>query len=349
MLWWAVGLLLLAVGACAPSPAPLPGAPAPVAASAPASAGDPGPPPRVRLRVPHSTRSAGHLTMWLPYETGLFAQYGLDVETDYVPTSTVLTQGLLAGEYDLASSSQEATVSANLAGSDVVLVAAGVDRLSFALHTRPDLTSPAALRGQRLGITRFGTGTDFAARIWLRRVGVEPERDVPLVPVGGQPELWAALQAGAVDAAILAVPLTAVARRAGFPELVDYSTLDVPFHLQTMVAPRRYVQEHPAVMRAFLQAYAEGIARIRADPVGTREMLGRFTGVDDPEATEEGYTLLLRSSTHAPRVRAEAIRAGLDHLALTNPAAVGAPVEQFVDTGPLDALEQEGFLARLGL
>jgi NitT/TauT family transport system substrate-binding protein len=345
------------LGACTAAPAPAPPAPAaPAAANASASATGASsansaatPPPRVRLRVPHSTRSAGHLTFWLPYELGLFAQHGLDVETDYIPTSTVLTQGLLAGEFQLASSSQEATVSANLAGGDIVLFAAGVDRMSFSLYARPELSTPAALRGARLGVTRFGTGTDFAARSWLRGVGLEAERDVPLLPVGGQPELWAALESGAIDAAVLAPPLTGLAARAGFVELVDYSRVDIPFHLQAMVAQRRFLAEQPATVRAFLEAYAEGIARLKTDPELAREALARFTGVDDPVLAAEAVELYRRTSTHAPRVRAEAIRAGLAHLALTNPAAADAPPERFYELGPLDALEQEGILARLGL
>jgi NitT/TauT family transport system substrate-binding protein len=349
--------LVALLSACTASPAPsaLPTAAVPAgggaapAAAAASSIAPASPPARVRLRVPHSTRSAGHLTFYLPVELGLFAQHGLDVETDYIPTSTVLTQGLLAGEFQLASSSQEATVSANLAGADVVLFAAGVDRMGFTLYARPDLSTPAALRGARLGVTRFGTGTDFAARTWLRRVGLEPERDVPLLPVGGQPELWAALESGALDAAVLAAPLTGLAARAGFVELVDYTHVDIPFHLQAMVASRRFLTEQPATTRAFLQAYAEGIARMKADPVVAREVFARFTGVDDPILAQEAIELFLRTSTHAPRVRAEAIRAGLAHLALTNPAAFDAPPERFYDPGPLDALEQEGVLARLGL
>ena len=356
---WAVGALACLAVACGPAPAPpaAPPAAAPAAqaaasapaASVPAASAASTPPPLVRVRVPHSTRSGGHFTLWLPHETGLFAQYGLDLETDYIPTSTVLTQGLMAGEFQLASSSQEATVSANLAGSDVVLVAAGVDRMSFGVHARPGLTAPNALRGERLGITRFGTGTDFAARTWLRRLGLEAERDVALLQLGGQPELWAALQSGAIDAGVLAPPLTGYARRGGFPELVDFSALDIPFHIQAMVTTRRYLEEQPQVVRAFLQAYAEGIARMRRDPIEARDSFARFTATDDLELADEAFQLVLRGSTYAPRVRLEAIRGGLEHLAQTNPAAASAPPERFVDTTALDTLEQEGFLARLGL
>jgi NitT/TauT family transport system substrate-binding protein len=281
--------------------------------------------------------------------SGLLAQQGLDVESDYIPTSTVLTQGLMAGEYQLASSSQDATLSANLAGSDVVLIAAGVDRLGFAIAARQDLASAEQLRGGRLGITRFGTGTEFAARAWLPRAGLAPERDVTLVPVGGQPELWAALQSGAIDAAVLGSPFTGLARQAGYPELVDFSKLDIPFHVQAIVGSRGYISEHPQIVRAFLEAYAESIARLRQDPALAKASFARFTGVDDAQATEEAYEVFMRSSTHAPRLRPDAVQVSLDAMAPTNPAAASATVGQFIDTGPLDALEQDGVLARLGL
>jgi NitT/TauT family transport system substrate-binding protein len=356
-LWPALrrGLIVVAVLslACA-SPTsrtdtPAPTSPPPSAVVSPSgpSAGARLPAP-VRLRIPYSTPTGGHVTLWYAVASGLLAQRGLDVESDYVPNSTVLTQGLMAGEYQLASSSQEATVSANLAGSDVVLIAAGVDRLGFAVDARPGLTAPVALRDGRLGITRFGTGTEFAARSWLPRVGLTPERDVTLVPVGGQPELWAALQSGAIDAAVLGSPLTGLARQGGYPELVDFSTLDVPFHVQAMVSTRRYLAEEPAVIRAFLEAYAESIARLRQDPATARASLARFTGVDDAAATEDAYQVFLRSSQRAPRLSREAVRASLESLGPTNPAA-NAAVDQFLDPAPLDALEHDGVLARLGL
>jgi ABC-type nitrate/sulfonate/bicarbonate transport system substrate-binding protein len=352
-LGWLV-LALLAGTACAPAPAPTsavapttPPISAGIAPSEPSSA--PAPPTLTRLRIPYSTPTGGHVTLWYAVTSGLLAQRGLEVESDYIPTSTVLTQGLMAGEYQLASSSQEATVSANLAGSDVVLIAAGVDRLGFAIAARPGLVNAEGLRGGRLGITRFGTGTEFAARAWLPRVGLAAERDTLLVPVGGQPELWAALQAGAIDAAVLGSPLTGLARQAGYPELVDFSALDIPFHVQTMVATRRYLGEQPRAVRVFLEGYAESIAQLRRDPAVARASIARFTGVDDAEATEDAYQILMRSSTQAPRLRHDAVRASLESLAATIPAAATATVEQFVDTAPLDALEAEGVLARLGL
>lgn len=350
-----LAVLILATGLGCSSGAPPGGTAAPsalpVAVDAPARAAVVAiaPPALTRLRVPFSTPSGGHVTLWYAIHSGLLAERGLEVESDYIPTSTVLTQGLMAGEYQLASSSQEATVSANLAGSDVVLFAAGVDRLGFAIDARPGLTTPAGLRGGRLGITRFGTGTEFAARAWLPRVGLTAEQDVTLVPIGGQPELWAALQTGAIDAAVLGSPLTGLARQAGYPELVDFSTLDVPFHVQAMVGTRRYLTEQPAVVRAFLEAYAEGIARLRREPAVAKASFVGFTGVDDAEATEEAYQVFLRSSTHAPRIRPDAVRASLESLAVTNPAAAGAPVEQFVDSAPVDALEAAGVLVALGL
>ncbi len=159
----------------------------------------------------------------------------------------------------------------------------------------------------------------------------------------------AALQSGAIDAAILGSPLTGLARQAGYTELVDFSRIDVPFHVQTIVAPRRYLAEQPQVVRAFLEAYAESIARLRRDPATAVESFARFTGVADAEANEDAYQVFLRSSTHAPRIRRDAVQASLDIMRLTAPAAASATVEQLVDTAPLDNLEADGTLARLGL
>jgi NitT/TauT family transport system substrate-binding protein len=345
----ALGALLL-VGCAGAAPPPSPAARPTSAPSGAASAASPAPSTpilRTHLRVPYAAAVISHLPFWLTYEAGLFMQYGLDVETDYIATSTVITQSLLAGERQLASSSEDATLSASLAGADLVIIAAGLDRMLFFVNARLDLGSPQGLRGGRLAITRLGAGSDYAGRTWLESVGLRPEQDVALVQAGGQPEVLAALQSGGADAGVLGPPANLLARRAGFPEVGDLTAQPIAFHQESIVTSRRFLQEQPAAARAFVQAFVEGLVRLRRDPALVKDVMRRYTGADDPDVLEEGYQALLRTASTTGRPSLEAIRVGLEHLAESTPTAASAPPEQFVDTTIIDALDREGFLARI--
>ena len=101
-------------------------------------------------------------------------------------------------------------------------------------------------------------------------------------------------------------------------------------------------------MRAFLQAFAEGLVRLRSDPALVKDVMRRYTTTEDSEVLDEGYQALLRVATRNPRPRAEAIQVGLEYLAESTPAAVGAVPDRFLDATIVDALEREGFFTRLG-
>jgi NitT/TauT family transport system substrate-binding protein len=96
-----------------------------------------------------------------------------------------------------------------------------------------------------------------------------------------------------------------------------------------------------------LQAFGEGLARLRSDPALVKDVMRRYTNTDDAEILDEGYQSLLRVAPRTPHPRVEALRVGLEYLAETTPAAVGVPPERFLDTTTVDALDREGFFARL--
>src|SRR5262249_1813955 len=160
----------------------------------------------------------------------------------------------------------EAPISASLSGADLVILAPTIDHLLFEVYTRPDLTTPAEFRGKRLGITRVGSSTDFAARQWVRSIGLRPAHHVPPRPMGGQPEILAGLQNGAIDGGILSPPGDVRARQVGLREMANLVTLDVPFYQSSVLVTRRAIDERPDVVRRFVRAIVEANAIIHQDP-----------------------------------------------------------------------------------
>ena len=80
-------------------------------------------------------------------------------------------------------------------------------RVFHSLMARPEITSPAALKGKKVAVSSFGATTDVSARASLRALGLDPNRDVTIVALGGDTLRFAALQAGTVQAAMMSLPL----------------------------------------------------------------------------------------------------------------------------------------------
>ena len=208
-----LSLMLLMVACAAPSataPAAPAGEPAATAAPSPAAA-----PALLPLRFAYTALSTTIAPYWIAETAGYFREEGLDLQTTFISASTVGMQSLLAREVDVTTVTGGAALQAAASGADIVLFATNVNALISQLITVPEITAPEQLRGQPLGIVRFGTVSDFVARLLLRSWGMEAGRDVPLIQTGGQAETIGALQNGAVRAVVVADLPALELRRAG--------------------------------------------------------------------------------------------------------------------------------------
>jgi ABC-type amino acid transport substrate-binding protein len=92
--------------------------------------------------------------------------------------------------------------------------------LPYSLATAKGITRWDQLKGKRIAISRFGSGTDTAIRLVLTRFGLNPDKDVTIVQLDAQPSRFAALVAGGIEATLVAPPFDVTAKKQGFPILV---------------------------------------------------------------------------------------------------------------------------------
>lgn len=303
-------------------------------------------PPRHRLRIPYSSLGPGLFPLWVAKERGLFEKQQLDVELLYIATSPIIVQTMLSGEVQLSSSGQEAAMAANLAGGDIVIIATGVIRPSFFLYTIPEITTVEQLKGRRLGISRPGSSTDFATRFLLQKYGLDPKRDVTLVPTGGTQNAPAAMQARVIDGALFSPPTTSRARRLGFRQLLDPLSLGFPFYSAAVTARKSWLDAYPNLARGFMKAYVEAIAVIHRDKIFTTKVIRKYSGEQEREALEESCNYVIQALPRVPEPALDAIRTGLKILAEKNPEAMQSEPSRFIDTRIVRELKESGYIER---
>jgi len=183
-----------------------------------------------RIRVGGGSVGAPQMTMWFAKEASLYEKHGLAVEAISIPGSSMALQAMLSGEVPIIQLGGAASIQANLAGADTVIVASILTKFLFSIFSRPEITKIADLKGKVFGATRFGTLSDFASRFALEKSGLDPEREITMVQTGGQPETLAALLTGRVQAAALSVPAILRAKKANMRELLDMAKLEATIH-----------------------------------------------------------------------------------------------------------------------
>jgi NitT/TauT family transport system substrate-binding protein len=346
---WLV-IVLLALIRCAPA-APSPAANAPTVASATAAVTSAAPAAQsgglVPLKMAYTAISVAVLPIWVAYDQGLFQKNGIDPAMQYVATSPVLTASMLSGEVQIAHAAEEVVLNSDLSGGDVVILASGGDRLLFSLYATSGITNLADLKGKKIGVTNHGSSTDFAARWLLTHNGLQPDKDVALISLGGVPNILQAMQAGAVDAGVVSPPTSFKAQTAGFKELVDFSTLSLPYYQSPVIARKSWVKDNPDTLRKFVKAYVEAVAFIKRNKAETEKIIGKYTKTTDTaelDGTYDGFNNILPQT---PSPRADAIQMGLDFVAADHPQAKSADPTQFFDASWVEELDKNGFIASL--
>jgi ABC-type nitrate/sulfonate/bicarbonate transport system substrate-binding protein len=151
-------------------------------------------------------------------ELGFLRAEGIDSKI-VVIRSDIAMKGLVTGDVDFASSISS-VVKAAAIGAPVKILINFFNGSFFYLVTRPDITHIEQLRGKTVGVSRYGSATDFDARAALRHFNLDPSKDVKILAIGGGPTRIAALVSGHVDAVILNNIEKIPAERAGMKSLL---------------------------------------------------------------------------------------------------------------------------------
>jgi len=298
-----------------------------------------------KIVAAYSSLSATQAVLWLAKEAGSFQRHGLDVDLIYISTGTKMVQALVGGDIKIGQVGGAAPLGARLRGAEVKIVAVAYNTLALSLMTQTDIRSMTDLKGKRLGISRFGSNTDFGMRYLLKKHNIS-DREVTFLQFGEAQAIFAALQSGTVQAGILSYPTTAAAIKKGFKELVDFSDVGLEFPNSNVVVTDRFLQTQPDVVRRFLMGYAEGIHRYKTDGVFTRRVMGKYLRVQDQTVLDETYQLFAPRIPRIPYPTVGGFRLALESLSY-EPRARTARPEEFYDDAILRSLEREGFFQQL--
>src|SRR5207237_1090279 len=204
-----------ATTAAAPTTAPA-AKPAPTAA-APAPAANA---PAVALHVSYSNLIADNLPEWLALETGIFKQNGLDVTLDNIASSTGIP-ALLSDQVQIAHLGGSESLSAAAEGGDLVIIAITGPVYPFVFMAPAAITSVDQIRGMKIGVSNIGSSSDIATRVMLKKIGLDPEKDVNIVAVGSLQNRMAALLNGAIDGGVAQPPDQLALEDKGFHVVYD--------------------------------------------------------------------------------------------------------------------------------
>ena len=190
---------------------------------------------------------------------GFFKGQGLEIQAIFVRGGPAALAALSSGEVDFAEiGGAQAIMRSRARGLDGVIIGAISNATNYQIVGSKSTRTLDDMKGKIVGVTGAGAFSDFAMRIFLRRKGIDPDRDVTLRAIGGSNLRAGALEKGLVAAAPFAPDDTVRLTRLGFPMLANLSdTLIIP---QTILTSRvDFLEKNPETSKRFLKALILGI------------------------------------------------------------------------------------------
>jgi NitT/TauT family transport system substrate-binding protein len=304
--------------------------------------------PLQRIMVAYSSISGNNAPLWVTQEKGFFKKYGLDVQAVLIESGSTSAQSLIAGDVTFAHMAGAAIMQSNLRGADAVMIAGVVNTLTFQLYTDKSISRPDHFKSKTVGVTRFGSSTDFAMRYALEKYGLDPNKDVTILQLGNVPALLSALEAGKIQGAMLSAPTTLRAKKLGYPMLADLQMLGLEYQHTGIATTRSLIKSKPELVRDFMRAYVEGIHYAKTHRAETVEILAKYLRTDDKDILDDTYdSITLNLVPEKPYPTLKGIQIILRELGIKDPNARSAKPEQFVDLTFIKELDSSGFIDRL--
>ena len=300
-----------------------------------------------RLVIGYTAITGIKAGVWVAEDAGIFDKYNIQAELLLVTSASKMVQAMLGGDVPFAAAGGNAAVDANLAGADMVMLGVLAKVPAFYIMALPEIKTIEDLRGKPVGVTRFGSSTDFTMRYLLRKHGMNPDRDVTMIQAGDLNAAAAMLKTKAIFAAPFSSPANLRAQEAGARSLINMGTAGVYFPHDALMARRVFINGNEDLVRRVTRAYSEGVHRLFTDPAAGKRAVRKYARTSDPKIVDAVYQYAVDYIEKIPYNSREAVQEVLNQAAVRNPKAKEAKPESFYDDKYVRELDNQGFYKQL--
>jgi ABC-type nitrate/sulfonate/bicarbonate transport system substrate-binding protein len=296
--------------------------------------------------IAHAAVNARVLPLWAAKDQGFFSKYGVPAEMIFIRQAPTLVAALTSGDIQIGYTGGTAVLGSAASGSDLKILAAFTNRVTYDVVARRGIKSTEDLRGKIFGVQSIGGTVWMGAILALEHFGLDPNRDkISLIAAGDQSVLAQALVAGTIDVTVLDGVMSRTLREKGYPILAELSKANIPISSVGIVAKGSFIEKNPQTIENLLKALLESEAFIFGPTNKGKAMavLKKYLRINDQEA-EEGYNDVITGLDRKPHASLAGLRNVQRLMKLRNPNVEKVKVEDLVDDSFMKKLDQSGFI-----
>jgi NitT/TauT family transport system substrate-binding protein len=263
-----------------------------------------------KLRLAYAGWELGTAVSYIGVDAGLFKKNGIAIEE--IPIRDTLSAGvqsLLGVDLLIGFGSPLAILQPVAAGADITLIGGHVSFDDFGMGVGNGITTVKDLKGKKIGVSGLGSRSDLAARVILRRAGLDPARDVEIVSAGLSPARALAVSKNLVQGAPLSREVAQEAKKLGIKILEANS---VPVVTDLMITTRSYAKREEESMRRFMKGYAAAIHYFVTRRDDSLAILKKYFPASQGVTLDAMYDSFLPRLRPLPELNREAVQALVD-------------------------------------
>jgi ABC-type nitrate/sulfonate/bicarbonate transport system substrate-binding protein len=291
---------------------------------------------QTRWRSSYGSLAVSQVVLPLGVRAGIFQKNGLNLEPIYIGGRSV--SALISGDVQFGFMGGPPAILARVGGADVVMIA-GLNGLDQILVAIPAIKRGADLIGKRVGISRFGTTADYGARIGLKKLQLQAQKDVMLIQIGDTPARISGMLSGAIEAATLSSSERELATRHGFHVIADPA--DVEFPGNAVVTTRAFLKSNRDDVKRFVRGLVEVIQFVKTQPERSKKLLHEIYRQSDDSVMAKRYQAMVEMFPNYPFLTKGSVLSFLEILRDEGKLNDPLNAEPFFDMSLLAEVERE--------
>ena len=300
-----------------------------------------------RINFAYISPNAGSSSvLWIAKDAGIFKKHNLDVNVIYIEGTPKALMSLFAGELQVVAGTGPAVASARVRGADAVMIMGFEVYLPYYLIATPTIKTVEDLKGKVGANHSAATSADFAMRLGLKSIGLDPERDVSLRVVGATNLRMIMMQQGQAQFTVISNTEREEAEKLGFKVLADLASKRMPYPHSGVITSQKILREkHDAILR-FGRASVEAIHYFKNNKPQSLAILKKYAKTD-LSTLDSAYAYLKNAIPDMPYPTLEGMKTILAEMGRTRPEVLKYDAATMVDTSIVKAIDDEGFLKKL--
>jgi NitT/TauT family transport system substrate-binding protein len=297
--------------------------------------------PLKKVRMGSSSTNVSFLAFYAALHRGFFKDEGIDLEIIYM-AANLTSAAVLSGDLDY-SAAVTGLIGGAVRGQPMKVLLFTVERPLLFLVSKKEIKEPKQLRGKKIAGSSPGGSATLLAYEVLRHFGLEPGRDVSVLPMGGSAAgRFAVLESGVVDASLLSIPESIIALEKGYNELIFLGDI-VQFAQNGFGTSEKKIRENPDEVYRMVRATLRGLQFVwdKNNQEAVTNIMMKQWKVNDRKMAAAMSKQVTRVLTKDARVKPEAVQTLIDTQRENAKVTKAIPVSEVVDYSFLDKARKE--------